>query len=120
MTRPRTWRTALAVLPLALALTVPATAQLQYGDLYGVVKDSDGQPLPGATVSLSGVGAPRIAVSEEAGQFRFLNLSPGVYEPMAELSGFSTVEYKEVAVSVGGKTELEITLTAARKANAGS
>ena len=89
----------------------PAAAQLQYGDLYGVVHDTQGGPLPGVTVTLSGVGAPQVVVTDEAGQFRFLNLSPGVYQAKAELEGFTTVEYEELAISVGAKATLDITLS---------
>src|SRR5689334_3903469 len=99
----RQWhlRWAFAVLVLLLAVAGPAAAQLQTGDLYGTVKGADGGPLPGATVTLEGIGSPRVQVSEENGQFRFLGLYPGTYKLSAELQGFSTLEYPNIAIRVG-------------------
>ncbi len=95
----------------ALALAAPAAAQLQYGDLYGTVSDQDGQPLPGVTVTVTGVGAPRTQTTDDTGGFRFLNLSPGVYALEAKLDGYSTVEYPDVSVELGGKKNLQIELS---------
>lgn len=109
----RQWhlRWAFAVLAALLALAGPAAAQLQTGDLYGTVRGADGGPLPGATVTLEGIGSPRVQVSEENGQFRFLGLYPGSYKLTAELQGFSTLEYPDIGIRVGGKTEIEVTLS---------
>ena len=98
---------------LLLALSVPAAAQLQTGDLYGVALDEQGSPLPGVTVTVTGVGAPQIQVTGDDGRFRFLNLYPGTYALKAELQGFSTVEYPDIAISVGSNTNIEVTLSAA-------
>ncbi|HEX4953645.1 MAG TPA: TonB-dependent receptor [Thermoanaerobaculia bacterium] len=105
-------RLAAVVGALLVALAVPAAAQLQYGNLYGVVTDQDGQALPGVTVTITGVAAPLVQVTDEAGQFRFINLSPGVYAVLAELEGFSSVELPDVAVNVGARVSIEIKLTA--------
>ncbi|MCP4661937.1 MAG: TonB-dependent receptor [bacterium] len=97
---------------LLLAASGSAFAQLQTGDLYGTV-DGDGEPLPGVTVTLSGVGAPRVQVTDATGQYRFLSLPPGQYQLLAALDGFSTVEYPNLTIQVGGKTEINVTLNAA-------
>mgnify|MGYP003446030640 CR=1 FL=1 len=107
----RTWT---CLLGLAL-LAIPAGAQLQTGDLYGRVADEQGQALPGATITLSGIGAPRVQVSDDSGLFRFVGLYPGSYELKAELEGFSTVEQSGVEIRVGGKKEVILTLSAALK-----
>ncbi len=107
-------RFALAVtVVLLLASAVPAFAQLQTGNLYGTVKDEQGQALPGVTITLEGVGAPQVQVTDEQGLFRFLNLYPGAYSVKAELDGFSPVEYPEVSIRVGSNANMEITLSAA-------
>ncbi|HEX7186016.1 MAG TPA: carboxypeptidase regulatory-like domain-containing protein [Thermoanaerobaculia bacterium] len=98
---------------LLLSVAGPALAQLQTGDLYGTVVDQQGQPLPGSTISLEGMGAPQIQVTDEKGQFRFLGLYPGTYKMRAELEGFSTLEYPDILIRVGGKTSIEVTLTSA-------
>ncbi len=98
---------------LALATALPVAAQLQTGDLYGKVADPQGQNLPGVTVTLEGVGSPAVQVTDEAGAFRFIGLYPGTYKMKAELQGFSTVEYPNVGIRVGGKTNVDVTLTPA-------
>jgi hypothetical protein len=114
MGRGSFWHLAVAaVAALLLASSAPAAAQLQTGDLYGIVQDEQGQPLPGATVTVTGVGAPQVQVTGEDGRFRFLNLYPGTYALTAELDGFSTVEYPDVAITVGSNTNIEVTLSAA-------
>jgi hypothetical protein len=112
MSRHWKLRSTFAVLAaLLLWGAVPAAAQLQTGDLYGTVKGADGGALPGATVTLEGVGSPKVQVTDADGDFRFLSLYPGTYKLTAELQGFSTLEYPDVAIRVGGKTEIEVTLS---------
>lgn len=103
-----------SLLLLAALTAAPLAAQLQTGDLYGTVADAEGQSLPGVVVTLTGAtGAPQVQVSGEDGQFRFLGLYPGVYSLKAELDGFSTVEYPDISIRVGGKATVEVTLSAA-------
>ncbi len=98
---------------LLLCMAGPAGAQLQTGDLYGTVIGEEGSPLPGVTVTVEGIGSPKVQVTDEKGEFRFLGMYPGTYKVTAELQGFSTLEYPDIGVRVGGKTTLEITLSAA-------
>ncbi len=102
---------ALSLLLCGLAF-LPAAAQLQYGDLYGNVVDETGQALPGVTVTITGVGAPRVQTTDEKGSFRFVGLSPGQYTVRGELDGYATVEYPQIAIELGGKKNLQITLNA--------
>jgi carboxypeptidase family protein len=90
-----------------------AFAQLQTGNLYGTVKDDQGAPLPGVTVTLVGGGAPQVQVTNAQGQFRFLSLAPGSYALKAELEGFSTIDYPNIVINIGRNTTIEITLSAA-------
>ncbi len=101
------------VAALLLCMAGPAAAQLQTGDLYGTVVGEDGSPLPGATVTVEGIGSPKILVTDERGEFRALGLYPGTYKVTAELQGHSTLEYPDIGVRVGGKTSIEITLSSA-------
>ena len=98
---------------LLLCLAGPAVAQLQTGDLYGTVIGEDGAPLPGVTVTVEGIGSPKVQVTDETGEFRFLALYPGTYKVSAELQGYSTLEYTDIGVRVGGKTSIEVTLSTA-------
>src|SRR5436190_13792460 len=80
-----------------LLLAATAQAQLQTGNLYGTVSDDKGAALPGVTATVVGGGAPQIQVTNAQGQFRFLGLGPGSYQLKAELEGFSTIDYPNIA-----------------------
>ena len=100
-------RCLLTVLLVAvLTAVVPALAQVQTGDLAGTVRNDQGQALPGVAINVSGLGAPRVQMTGEQGEFRFLGLSPGTYALTAESDGYSKLEYAEVAVRLGGTTNL--------------
>jgi Carboxypeptidase regulatory-like domain/TonB-dependent Receptor Plug Domain len=104
-------------LPLALVALLAAApavySQEETGNVYVVVGDNTSAALPGATVELSGVGAPQLQITNAQGQVRFLALSPGTYQLKATLEGFSTVEYPSVVVSVGRNTTIEANLSPA-------
>src|SRR2546428_13743756 len=78
----------LSVALCSALIAVSAFAQFQTGNIYGKVQAKDGSALPGVTVTLTGVGAPRTAITDPEGDFRFVNLSPGTYSIKAELAGF--------------------------------
>jgi hypothetical protein len=111
----RSFQCRLAVLAIVLLaiLSAPLGAQLQTGSLFGSVADPQGAPLPGATVTLSGGGAPQVQTTDEQGRFRFPGLSPGEYHLESRLEGFSPVEYPGLVISVGRNTEIQIALSPA-------
>ncbi len=113
--RSRWYQSAMATLLLLVMAAVPAIAQLQTGDLNVKVQDEKGGMLPGATVTLSGIGAPRIETSDKDGNVRFLSLYPGKYALKGELEGFSSVDYPDITVSIGGRAQLILTLSSAIK-----
>src|SRR2546425_9147135 len=97
-----------ARLCLALCLALIAAsgfAQFQTGNIYGKVQAKDGSVLPGVTVTLTGVAAPQVTVTDATGNFRFLNLSPGAYALKAELAGYGTATRSGVSVSVGSNAD---------------
>ncbi len=110
MYRSPTWlRAALSALLVSL-LAVSAYAQFQTGNVYGTVQGNDGAVLPGVTVTLSGVGAPRSTVTDAQGQFRFLNLDPGSYALKAELAGYGTATRAGVSVNIGRNSDVTMIL----------
>ena len=88
----------------------PVSAQEETGNLYGIVTDTAGELLPGATVELAGMGAPRYQTADGNGQFRFLGLDPGRYIVTASLSGFSTVEQPNIDIRVAQNTRIDLQL----------
>ncbi len=112
-------------LVVLLLITFFVVAQQRTGNIYGTVVDSNGKPLPGVTVTLTGsLIAPMTTITTEKGTFRFLSLSPAKdYTLKAELEGFQTAVKKNIIVTVGanvrvilkmkiGKLKEEIVVTA--------
>jgi hypothetical protein len=99
---------------LAIALAVPAGAQVITGSVIGSVRDDSGAVMPGATVTIASPtalpGGPQTAVTNEKGQYRFISLPPGTYSLIVSLSGFATYNEEGLRVSVGGTTERIVTL----------
>jgi hypothetical protein len=80
-----------------------AAAQgVQTGELAGNVTSSDGQPLPGVTVSLVSPSLQGVRTTQTSpnGDYLFKHLPLGAYRVSFELSGFSKVERQE-AVALG-------------------
>ena len=98
---------------LILLLAGSAHAQ-QTGSVSGIVQDEDGQPLPGATVTITGPLLPTGAseVSRDNGAFDFERLPPGEYAITAELSGMGNAR-RAVIVEVGRDTQVNLDLGAA-------
>jgi hypothetical protein len=92
-----------------------ASGPLQSGNanLYAVVTDGQGTPLPGVTVTVRKDGGEAVQGTNEKGHVKFLGLADGVYFVAAELEGFSTAEYPSVVLTNGRNTNLEIALYAA-------
>ena len=70
-------------------------------------------PFRASTVTLEGVGAPRVTVTDAGGNYRFPGLDPGTYYIKAELDGFSTVEQPNVIVALNRNTTINFTLSTA-------
>ncbi|MYF97256.1 MAG: carboxypeptidase regulatory-like domain-containing protein, partial [Holophagales bacterium] len=98
---------------LCLLVGGAAFGQSATGNLYGTVTDESGAPLPGVSVTVSGIGADRTQFTDPAGGFRFLGLDPGGYTVIAELDGFGGIEYPDVVIRLGQNTDVPLTLTAA-------
>lgn len=94
---------------LALALAVPALAQVQGGNIYGTITDEQGAVLPGVTVTISGSDRTLNVTTSADGKYRFIDLPPGAYKVAAAVSGFANTT-RDVMVRVGASVELPFTL----------
>src|SRR2546430_6578433 len=67
-------------------------AQVTTATVYGVVRDSTGAVLPGATITATnqGTNLSRGAVTDERGEFALPALPAGPYTVKIELPGFKT------------------------------
>jgi Carboxypeptidase regulatory-like domain/TonB-dependent Receptor Plug Domain len=92
-------RLAAGVALVALSASI-AVAQGS-GSITGLVKDTSGGTLPGATVTVVNVATevPQTALTDVQGQFQFPQLPPGPYRIVVELQGFKRVEKRDVVLS---------------------
>jgi hypothetical protein len=103
----------LALTALVLGAWVPLLSGQTYrAGLRGVVQDSGGGVLPGATVTISddSTGFTRVSVTNEVGQYAFTDVQPAVYTVRAELDGFAPFEQRGVELSVQRFLVLDIRL----------
>ena len=71
-----------------------ASAQAPSSTVAGVVKDTTGAVLPGVTVEAASpalIEKVRIAVTDSQGQYKIIDLRPGIYTVTFSLTGFATV-----------------------------
>ena len=89
-------------------------AQRQTGSLAGKVIDDQGNPIPGASVTLSGpalLGTEKY-ITTEGGDFRFPAVPPGQgYILLIEMPGFTTVKREEIIINVGMTVRLLIEMS---------
>lgn len=103
------------VLVVSLFAAALATAQISSGTLDGTVVDTQGERLPGVTVTVTNKtsGSERLTVTSATGEYRFLGLPPNDYTLTAKLEGFQTVRVEGVIVNVSTARTVDITLPVA-------
>ena len=60
------------------------------GGLQGVITDTSGATLPGATVAVAGASDKRSVTTDSQGRYNIGGLTPGVYTITASKDGFTT------------------------------
>jgi hypothetical protein len=88
---------------------VPASAQITTGNVSGIVKDVQGNVVPGATVTLidEGKGTKLAPVTTDGtGTYVFPNITAATYSVEVSLSGFKTAQRKGVPVSGGDRVSV--------------
>src|SRR5580765_3294763 len=86
---------------VALVLLAPSFAHAQ-ASITGVVRDASGGVLPGVTVEAASpalIEKVRTAVTDGGGQYRIIDLRPGVYTVTFSLGGFSSVRREGLELS---------------------
>jgi hypothetical protein len=93
------------------AMRTPVSAQTS-GDITGLVTDSSGAAVVGATVTVTSqaTGAARRATTNSEGIYSFPSLLPGDYEMKVEQQGFKTAVRGNVQLQVQQTARIDITL----------
>jgi len=106
-------RTLAALVAVAL-LAWPAAAQEQRGSIEGVVRDTSGGVVPGATVTLTGGSGVKLdTVSDAQGVYRFPSVAPGNYTVESALQGFGPGKVENVRVGLGEVKKVDFAMSVA-------
>ena len=101
---------------MCLLILVGAFAYAQeFGSIKVTVRDTEGNPLPGVSATLTGSKiASMFTTSSEGGAVRFLILPVGSdYTLRLELAGFKTHSQEKISVSFGRDVNMDIAMEAA-------
>jgi len=93
-------------------LPVSASAQETTGGVSGVIKDASGAVIASAAVEVSGgalIGVKKLTTNG-AGQYRFVNLPPGIYQIKVTAQGFETAKVSDITIGVGRYPSIDISL----------
>jgi hypothetical protein len=86
---------------ILLGILVPSVVYAQ-ASIAGVVKDASGAVLPGVTVEAASpalIEKVRSVVTDDSGQYRIVDLRPGVYSVTFTLTGFSSVKREGIELT---------------------
>jgi iron complex outermembrane receptor protein len=98
-----------------LFIPTPVLAQSGAGTITGIVRDSSGATIAGATVRVvnENTGVSVETVTDGQGAYRAAALVPGGYRLETTLNGFETA-VSRIVLTVGQTTAIDVTLTPAR------
>src|SRR5882672_9831999 len=110
--RPLTTSCVLVSCLLLAGLTAFAQSQATTGNIEGRVVDPNGAAVPGSTVTATNqqTGLEKTATADSEGNYRIILLPPGTYTVKATGQGFGQSEMRDVGVTVGSKTPLDVSL----------
>jgi hypothetical protein len=82
-------------------MALPTAARAQGSSIAGVVKDASGGVLPGATVEVASdvlIEGTKSTTTDGAGQYKVVDLRPGIYAVTFSLTGFASVKQTGIEV----------------------
>src|SRR5258708_22730114 len=94
------------------ALAGSLHAQTTTATLSGVVRDPTGAVVPQVKITLKNNdrGTARTISTASDGRYIFPSVEPGTYELRAECTGFSTEVKNGIVLTVGGSSQMDLTL----------
>ncbi|PYQ81868.1 MAG: hypothetical protein DMG01_02765 [Acidobacteria bacterium] len=110
--QPVLGRGCLLALTLTVALSVPASAQVDTGTISGTVKDESGGVLPGATVTITheGQALTLTSVTRGDGTYIFTPIRTGAYLIEIEFPGFSKGVRRGITVGIQEQVRVDFVL----------
>src|SRR5258706_8503107 len=103
----------LAAFLFACGISGLGQSQATTGNIEGRVLDPNGAALPGFTVTATNqqTGFEKTATSDSEGNYRVILLPPGPYTVRATGQGFTQTELRDITVTVGSRTPLDLSLS---------
>ena len=97
---------------LVFAISIPLAAQIVGGNISGVVQDSSGAALSGATVTVRQVetGATRLLATDGNGRFFAPSVPVGQYSVTVAANGFGQQERSGINLVIGQSLQLNFVL----------
>jgi Carboxypeptidase regulatory-like domain len=111
---PTRWWTTGLLIAVILASAPGASAQtVRNGSIAGSVKDDTGASLPGVTVTVTSPAlqvAQLTRVSDDKGEYQFVDLPLGTYRMSFELSGFTKLVREGITLTTGFAARVDASL----------
>ena len=106
------WKTIARIFLALLLLMSKSSAAQGEASLSGIVADSTGAVIPGATVKVKNVeiGTMRTIVTDSLGRYAAPSLEVGKYEVSAEQDGFRADVKTGISVAIGQRVEVNLML----------
>ena len=102
---------------LAILILLPLMATMLAGQsatakIFGKVKNSNGDLMPGVTVTVTHIesNADTSTSTEKKGTFRFLGLFPGTYQASFDLAGYQPLVISGIRLQAEQSVNLKITI----------
>jgi hypothetical protein len=110
--RARLFVAAMLTLSLGLLTAADSAAQVLYGSVVGIVQDTSGASIPGATVTITNkqTSLTRDVTTSDDGSFTVVNVLPGSYDLKVSLQGFREYIRSGVPVTAGNISRVEVNL----------
>jgi outer membrane cobalamin receptor len=99
-----------AAVVLIAALATPAPAGASDASASGLVTSTDGRPISGVQVTLSGNGPARSAHSDRRGVFSFRSLESGTYSLAVTAPGYTAISAQTVEIAPHAATKIDLRL----------
>ena len=104
-------RLSIGAMALGLLVSIAPVVSAQSGGIAGAVRDASGGVLPGVSVEASSpalIEKVRTVVSDEHGQYKIIELPPGVYAVTFSLPGFTAVRREGIRLTTGFTANVNI------------
>lgn len=100
-------KTVVIVLFVLIAVHWVYSQEVTTGTITGKIADEKGDPLPGATITVtSEKGVSKTVISDIDGVFRIPFLTPGTYSLKAEMENFKTFQKTNILVPLNAKIDV--------------